>query len=70
MKRDQKSHRQKELDRNRAGLGELHHWIGVIEHIPEQEIKALAGRIKRPKRNMREKSSCVSSAVRLGSNNR
>lgn len=50
LKLDQKSHRKKELDRNRAGLGELHHSIGVIEHISEQEIKALAGRIKRRKR--------------------
>uniref|UniRef100_A0AAG5D9Z9 IBB domain-containing protein n=1 Tax=Anopheles atroparvus TaxID=41427 RepID=A0AAG5D9Z9_ANOAO len=50
LKLDQKSHRKKELDRNRAGLGELHHSIGVIEHISEHEIKGLAGRIKRRKR--------------------
>uniref|UniRef100_A0A182QJ20 IBB domain-containing protein n=1 Tax=Anopheles farauti TaxID=69004 RepID=A0A182QJ20_9DIPT len=50
LKWDQKTHRKRELDRNRAGLGELHHSIGVIEHITEQEIKGLAGRIKRRKR--------------------
>uniref|UniRef100_A0A182W6N5 IBB domain-containing protein n=1 Tax=Anopheles minimus TaxID=112268 RepID=A0A182W6N5_9DIPT len=50
LKWEQKTHRKKELDRNRAGLGELHHSIGVIEHISEQEIKGLAGRIKRRKR--------------------
>uniref|UniRef100_A0A182RMD4 IBB domain-containing protein n=1 Tax=Anopheles funestus TaxID=62324 RepID=A0A182RMD4_ANOFN len=50
LKWEQKIHRKKELDRNRAGLGELHHSVGVIEHISEQEIKGLAGRIKRRKR--------------------
>uniref|UniRef100_A0A182NU66 IBB domain-containing protein n=1 Tax=Anopheles dirus TaxID=7168 RepID=A0A182NU66_9DIPT len=50
LKWGQKTHRKRELDRNRAGLGELHHSIGVIEHITEQEIKGLAGRIKRRKR--------------------
>ncbi|XP_050077953.1 uncharacterized protein LOC126564874 [Anopheles maculipalpis] len=50
LKWEQKTHRKKELDRNRAGLGELHHSIGVIEHISEQEIKGLASRIKRRKR--------------------
>ncbi|XP_040171562.1 uncharacterized protein LOC120905014 [Anopheles arabiensis] len=50
LKWGQKTHRKKELDRNRAGLGELEHSIGVIEHITEQEIKGLAGRIKRRKR--------------------
>uniref|UniRef100_A0A182PAU4 IBB domain-containing protein n=1 Tax=Anopheles epiroticus TaxID=199890 RepID=A0A182PAU4_9DIPT len=50
LKWGQKTQRKKELDRNRAGLGELQHSIGVIEHITEQEIKGLAGRIKRRKR--------------------
>ncbi|XP_052895145.1 uncharacterized protein LOC128302374 [Anopheles moucheti] len=50
LKWEQKTHRKKELDRNRAGLGELNHSIGVIDHISEQEIKGLAGRIKRRKR--------------------
>ncbi|ETN59878.1 hypothetical protein AND_008519 [Anopheles darlingi] len=50
LKWDQKTHRKKEADRNRAGLGELHHSIGVMETITETEIKGLAGRIKRRKR--------------------
>ncbi|XP_053676590.1 uncharacterized protein LOC128726787 [Anopheles nili] len=50
LKWDQKTHRKKELDRNRAGLGELHHSFAAIEPISEQEIKGLAGRIKRRKR--------------------
>ncbi|XP_058059835.1 uncharacterized protein LOC131210583 [Anopheles bellator] len=50
LKWDQKSQRKQELDRHRAGLGELHHATSMIENVTEADIKGLAGRIKRRKR--------------------